>query len=392
MIIRSHLFTFVEKEDPMTNPFITSGYAGEAFFCDRKQETASIREFLINGNNLALISPRRLGKTELLCHVFDDAQLRRQYHCFLVDIYSTKNLTDFVSLLGKAVVDELRSKGKAAWNKFINIVGSLRAEISFDDEGKPVWGIGLKGLRNPSLTLDEIFQYLDNADKPCFVAIDEFQQITRYGDDTVEALLRTYIQRCTRVHFVFSGSQRHLMGEMFTSPARPFYQSVIVINLQPLDREVYTDFCVRLFEENGRHLERAVVSSLYERFEAVTSYMHRVMNVLYAWTAPGETCRADSIDEAVEYLLRLSSDTYENLLYQMPEKQRALFLAIASDGKASGLTGGPFLRRHGIATASSVQSALIGLLEKDFITMDRNVYSACDGFFVLWLKFKGLIP
>ena len=69
--------------------------------------------------------------------------------------------------------------------------------------------------------------YLDNADKPCIVAIDEFQQIVRYEDETIEAIIRTYVQRCTNAHFIFSGSQRHLMNEMFTSPARPFYPSVI---------------------------------------------------------------------------------------------------------------------------------------------------------------------
>jgi len=38
-----------------------------------------------------------------------------------------------------------------------------------------------------------------------------------------------------------------------------------------------------------------------------------------------------------------------------------------------------------------VNSALKGLLDKDFITEDRNVYSVYDQFFALWLKFKGLI-
>ena len=375
----------------MNNPFVTNGYAGPAYFCDRVYETAALRELLLNENNVALISPRRLGKTDLIWHVFSADDIRESYYCFVVDIYATKNLSDFVNVLGKAVVDELRPKGKKAWNQFLNIVSSLRSEISFDSNGMPSWSVGLGAIANPAITLDEIFTYLNNADKPCLVAIDEFQQITRYDDDTIEAVIRTYVQRCTNAHFIFSGSQRHIMNGMFTSPSRPFYQSVTLINLQPLDLEVYTDFCVSKFEEAGKHLDRCVVADLYERFDAVTSYMHRVLNVLYSRTEVGTTCDVVMVDEAIEFIIRLSSDTYESLFYQMPEKQRMLFLAIAKEGKATLLTSGAFVNKHRLSSASSVNSALKGLLEKDFITIDKNIYSVYDQFFTLWLRFKGLI-
>ena len=97
------------------------------------------------------------------------------------------------------------------------------------------------------------------------------------------------------------------------------------------------------------------------------------------------------VDEAIDFLIRMSSDTYESLFYQMPEKQRLLFLAIAKEGKAKEINGGQFLKRHKLSSASSVSSALKGLLEKDFVTVDKGVYSVYDQFFPLWLKFKGLI-
>lgn len=376
----------------MINPFVTNGYAGPEYFCDRVQETAILRDLLLNENNVALISPRRLGKTGLIWHVFNNEDIRNSHYCFVVDIYATKNLSDFVNMLGKAVIDELKPKGKKAWEKFINIVSSLRSEISFDVHGVPSWNMGLGTINNnPAVTLDEIFSYLNQADKPCLVAIDEFQQITKYEDDTIEATIRTYVQRCTNAHFIFSGSQRHIMNGMFTSPSRPFYQSVTIMNLQPLDLEVYTDFCVGKFEEADKRLDRNVVALLYNRFDAVTSYMHRILNVLYSKTEKGKECKPEMVDEAIDFILRLSSDTYESLYYQMPEKQRMLFLAIAREGKASSITGGAFINKHKLNSASSVNSALKGLLEKDFITVNKNIYSVYDQFFPLWLKFKGII-
>lgn len=375
----------------MKNPFVTNGYAGAEYFCDRIEESKIIGDLLCNENNVALISPRRLGKTDLIWHIFNNETFQRDYYCFVVDIYATKSLNDFVNMFGKAVIDTLRPKGKKVWEKFISMVSSLRSEISFDMNGMPVWSVGLGTINNPAVTLNEIFSYLDNADKPCIVAIDEFQQIVRYEDETIEAIIRTYVQRCTNAHFIFSGSQRHLMNEMFTSPARPFYQSVSIINLQPLALDVYTDFCVSKFEQAGKCIERDVVRILYERFDAVTSYMHRILNVLFSKTNKGETCDEVMVDEAIDLIIRLSSDTYESLFYQMPEKQRMLFLSIAREGKVKEITGGTFVRKHKLISSSSVNSALKGLLEKDFVTMDKNMYCVYDHFFVLWLKFKGII-
>ena len=95
----------------MKNPFVTNGYAGSEYFCDRVQETATIRNLLLNENSIALISPRRLGKTDLIWHVFDDNAIKKDYHCFVVDIYATKNLSDFVNMLGEEGLGEVHQCG-----------------------------------------------------------------------------------------------------------------------------------------------------------------------------------------------------------------------------------------------------------------------------------------
>lgn len=91
------------------------------------------------------------------------------------------------------------------------------------------------------------------------------------------------------------------------------------------------------------------------------------------------------------FLVRLSSDTYEALLYQMPLKQRDLLLAIASEGNVPQILGSKFVKKYSLTSSSSVSSALKGLLDKDFVTEDKGVYSVYDKFFVVWLEKKGFI-
>ena len=368
------------------NPFITTGYAGAAYFCDREQETADITRMLVNGNNVALISPRRYGKTNLIRHCFAQPEIAEKYYTFVIDIYSTKFVADLVHRLGLSILEALKPLGRKAWEKFITVLSSVRSGISYDISGNPSWMMSIGDITTPTTTLEEIFYYLEHADKPCIVAIDEFQQITHYGDERIEATLRTHVQQCTNTHFIFSGSQRHLMGQMFTSPARPFYQSVSIYNLPLLPEDKYVEFCVRLFEEYGKHLSQDVPHALYERFGGVTYYMQRVMNELFSRTLTDGICTAENIEEAIHYIILTSASTYEDLMYQLPEKQSLVLRAIAKEGKAQNLTSGKFIKRHGLLSASSVKSAVPALLDKGLITSDKGVYQVYDKFLEIWLQ------
>ena len=371
----------------MINPFVTKGYAGPEYFCDREKETQDIVRLLMNENNMALISPRRLGKTDLIHHCFAQAEIKERYYTFIIDIYATNSLADFVDVLGQAILDELKPLGRKVWEKFYNSLHSLQQQISFDINGNPVWGIGLGAYVNPTTTLDEIFNYLSSADKPCLVAIDEFQKITDYPDgENVEAALRTHIQRCMNATFLFSGSKRHLMSEMFMSPSRPFYQSVITMGLKPIPKEKYTAFAERLFAENGKVLEKDVTQEVYNRFDGITFCLQRIMNVLFLVTEKGGRCTTNMIDDAIDYILDLSSEHYSMLYSQMSEKQRSVLLAIASEHRVKGIAGGKFVHKYHLPSVSSVVSAVKGLLEKDFVTKENDDYYLYDHFFQLWLE------
>jgi len=376
----------------MNNPFITKGYAGPEYFCDRVKETENIVRMLANENNIALISPRRLGKTDLIHHSFFQPQIKKDYYTFIIDIYATNSLSDFVEVFGRAIFEELKPFGRKVWEQFFNIIKSVQQQISFDINGNPVWGIGLNNFTNPSATLEEIFCYLNAADRPCLVAIDEFQRIAEYPNgQNVEAVLRTHIQRCSNATFLFCGSKRHLMTEIFLSPSRPFYQSVITMGLDPINEERYTEFAFRQFENCGKRLEADVVHEVYRQFDGVTAYLQRVMNVLFMNTERGQACTISMVDSAIEFIINLYSEHYETLFSQLSEKQRMTFLAIATEKRAVNISGSQFVNKYHLVSASSVVSAVRGLLEKDFVTQEKNEYYVYDYFFQIWLKKGGYI-
>lgn len=331
----------------LRNPFVLNGYIGKEYFCDREHEVQKLLEHISNGVNVTLVSPRRVGKTGLIEHLFHQKEVEENYYTFLIDIYATKTIEEMVAQMAKSILSTLKS---------------------------------------PQNSLDEIFRYIENADKPCIVAIDEFQTISEYPDVKAEALLRTYVQHCHNAQFIFAGSKRTMIVEMFSKHSRPFYQSTTIMSVPKLDIEKYRAFAVSHFEKGGKGLSSDVVDEVYDMFEGVTWYLQRVMNKLYMLTPTSETCDTHYIPNAIEDILDENQMAYEALLYQIPSRQKALLMAICAEGKASSITSTAFVRKHSLSSSSSVQSAIRGLLDKELVTSENGAYEVYDKFLAIWLN------
>lgn len=369
------------------NPFITSGYVSPAYFCDREQESAEMIMDIEGRNNKVLISPRRMGKTGLMLHCFHQPSLNDNYYCFFIDVYSTLNLFDFIVLLGNKICEVLKPKGKNAVETFCRIVRSLEFRISFDSQGQLEASFGIGDIKDPQRTLDEIFSYINSADKRCVVAIDEFQQISRYPETHTEALLRTHVQHCPNASFIFAGSQRHMLQNMFFSASKPFYHSASVLSLKPIPLEKYSDFVIRHFREARKQIDAQEVRYVYDLFEGHTWYMQSVFYLAYYMTK--DICSAEIVQNAIQKKLDDNGEIYESIIYGIPEKQRGLLKALACEGKAEKIQSGVFIKKYNLPSASSVQSATKRLLDSDLITTENNnSYSVSDRFFAMWIRQK----
>ena len=371
----------------ISNPFVVGKYLSDRYFCDRENDTEFLRKQIVNGRNVALISPRRIGKSGLIQHFFNQPDIQEAYHVFYVDIYATTSLGEFVYTLGKEIYEQLKPQSTVWKEKFFQIVSSFRVGFKLDAmTGLPGLDIGLGDIQVPQTTLDEIFSYIAESDKPCVIAIDEFQQIGEYAERNVEALLRTKIQQCQKAQFIFSGSKRHTMTNMFNSPAKPFCQSAISMGLEAIPVNTYTDFAVRLFEEYGKHVDREVIEHVWAKYDGYTWFVQMVMNELFALTARDEACTMDKVDAALQNVILSQENSYKTLLSNLPPRQKMVLQAIAKEGVARNVTSMKFVKQYNLGSASSVQSAVRLLLKNDLITLEDGCYRVYDYFFSTWLS------
>ena len=378
MILRDELF----------NPFFIGRYVDKHYFCDREKDTETLVKHIENGRNVALISPRRLGKSGLIHHTFAQENIQKKYTTIYVDIYSTKDLCEFVKSLSEAIVKAVMPQQK--WHeRFFSFIKSLRVGFRIDSiSGEPMFDIGVGDIEHPDKTIRELFDYMEASAKPCILAIDEFQQIREYPESTTEAFIRTMVQQCSRTSFIFCGSKRHTMTDMFYSPAKPFFQSVISQSLKPIPMDTYIEFAGRMFSERGKRLDKTAAEMVYRMFDGCTWYMQMMMNELFALTKENMTCSPEYIDFAWENIIMAQEDRYQAILYGLAPKQKQLLYAIAKDKTVEGITSSEFVKNHRLVSASSVQAALKPLLKNDIVTCEEGKYRIYDYFFADYLARK----
>lgn len=375
----------------MNNPFYISGIIPEPYFCDREKETQNIVDTLMNQGDVLLTSARRMGKTQLIRHIFEQASIKEKYYTFYIDIYATSDLGEMVFLMGKEIFKTLVSKGRRALKYFWENVRSISAGFSIDPiSGKPRFDLKLGEIYTPELTLEEICQYLESADKPCIFAIDEFQQITRYRQTNTEALLRSCVQKMNNCRFIFSGSDRHILEQMFSSYSKPFYNSAKAVYLDRIEKEAYLRFVIGNFSENGKSISEDAVSYCYDLFEGYTYYMQKTFHELFPQISAGAAATKESVDGTIRGIIDEGSHAFSELTAQLSIAQKGLLCAIAQAGKARSVTSGSFVKANALTSPSSVQKSLATLLALQLIsyqlTPHGKEYFVADKFMELWLK------
>lgn len=368
------------------NPFIVTGSIPAAYFCDRVEESKVLSQAMLNQMNVVITSPRRMGKTALVDFVFHQQEIYNDYFTIQVDILHTTSFKEFIYALGTAVYDKIATKSDKMRRLFITTLRSLSASFGYDPiQNTPTFDVKLGDINMPDYTIREIFDFIEQADKRCFVVIDEFQQITKYPEKNIEAILRSYIQKSSNANFVFAGSQRTILEEMFLSSRRPFFQSAKLIQLEAIQLPIYQKFAIRHFHEAGKDIQPKAIAIAYHALRGVTLYIQRIMKEAYAMTPQGETCDSALVEQLINDFVAENDYRIRELLAYISEPQKEVLYAIHEEGTAKSISSSAFTKKHRLKSPSATQSAVTKLLEDDVITRNEKTYSVADPLLAIWL-------
>ncbi len=371
--------------DKVENPFPVVTYLGSDYFCDRESETERLIEAIKNGRNTTLTALRRMGKTGLIQHVFEQLNKKKSIRSFYIDLYPTQSQADLIRSLAKHTLGKLDNNHIKLMRELANFFTHLRPVIQYDPlSGAPSVEFTLDTNFQAEHSLDQVFTYLERSGQQLVIALDEFQQITEYKEKNTEALLRTFVQRSKNIRFIFSGSHSSMLQAMFRDQGRPFYQSTDMMQLGPIEHEAYAKFIVEKFAESRRKISVENAERILDWCRHHTYYVQLVCNRLFARgiKQPDEWY----IERLFQEILQENQPVYFNYRKLLTSNQWTLLKGIANEKGARLVMGAEFIRKNDLGTPSSVQTALLALQEKEMIFEEDGRWWVYDVFLSRWLE------
>ncbi|MAY84375.1 MAG: hypothetical protein CMP59_09615 [Flavobacteriales bacterium] len=373
----------MEKE--VKNPFILGGYHSADYFCDRESKLAALNNHLHNERNVVLFSWRRLGKSALIKRFLSEKEKSAKIEVIYIDLLASRNMDQAVELIVEAVFKRFgRSEEKSISDSFSSLMQALGLSLSFDPHsGHPNFTLGLSGKKSGEQSLRSIGEFLSNRKKQVVIAIDEFQQVSRYTEQNGEAVFRSFMQEFPTLRFIFSGSHRKLMTAMFSDSNRPFYKSCSMLALGPIPRTSYFPFIKRHFNEDGREIGDDILKRVYYWSEGQTYSIQLLCNRLFGL---GREPSMESLEELINEILEEESPVFSNYFHLLPKMQWKVLKAIAKERRVENPLAKNFLRSHELGAASSVSTAIKSLEEKEMLAWEEGKYFVHDLIFSRWLE------
>lgn len=370
------------------NPFPVSGYYGASLFCDREEETKRLTTNIKNGINTTLLSIRRMGKTGLIWHAFETLKKDKKIRCIYIDIYATQSLKDFSNQVAAGILKAFPERNNLG-KKFMAFLKGFRPVISFDGlTGEPEVSFDFSTPKQNEQSISGLFSFLEAQDVKIVIAIDEFQQVALYPEKNTEALLRTIIQPLKNVQFIFSGSNKHMLSDIFTNSKRPFFSSTQALHLTSIPESIYTTFIAELLKKNKRKIHADALAFIAQWTRLHTYYTQVICNKIYSTEIKDITLAVvqhecgELLNEQATVFLQ-----YRNLLTTV---QWNLLKAIAKADKVYQPSAKNFIAKNDIGTPANVQRALEALMNKEMIYRERddkgNYYRVYDCFLSRWLE------
>lgn len=365
----------------MANPFRFGRIVTGDEFVDREDEIAKMMSAIKSGTSVVLYSHRRMGKSSLLAEV-----MRRHKGEFVfahVDLYGVTNKTRMVEAFMSALAGSAFGSVDKIVAGITEILKGSRFRVVLNASGQP--GVEF-AMAEP--TVPEIQDVLDLPERIAkkrgiriVVMFDEFQEIGLLDGKALLKSMRAKMQAHKHVSYVFAGSKRHLLLQIFEESEGAFYKSARPMELGPIPTEDFKRYIVRRFRSAGGALTPELAEQIVKLAEGNSYYVQQLAYELFEISPrPGPADLEKAIDATLAHQAPAFSFLWDSVKSRM---QRRYLVAVA---KEPGVPyGADFISRHQLKTPAHVQKCVKQLDARGLTDGGRIV----DPVLALWLRRLG---
>ena len=352
-------------------------------FTDREKETRRLKQDFENGQNVILVSPRRMGKTSLVRKV--QTLVDKNIVTVYMDIYDCRNEYEFYNKFAAELLKQTAGKAEAILKNIKEFLIRLSPTISFGPDPNNELSLSL-GITPKNYSPEEILQLpermAEKLGKHIVVCIDEFQQIGEFPDSLkVQKKMRGIWQLQSNASYCLFGSKKHLLANLFQSKKMPFYQFGDILFLQPISIEDWIPFIRQKFDEKNMSISDTIIKKICSTVQSQSSYVQQL-----AWNVMlNTTKKADetALETAMEDLLNQNSLLFLQQIESLTAYQMNFLKAVAK-GVHTDFTSKEVLSSYDLGSKSNVSRIKAVLTQKELIEKTPNGIVLTDPVFELW--------
>ena len=353
-------------------------------FTDREKETKRLKQDFENGQNVVLISPRRMGKTSLVRRV-QSVVNKDIVAVVYIDAYDCRNEYEFYNKFAAALMKQTAGKTEAVMKNIKEFLVRLSPKVGFSPDPNSEVSLSL-GITPKNYSPEEILQLPEQMAKKMgkhiVVCIDEFQQIGEFQDSlSVQKKMRGIWQLQNNASYCLFGSKKHLLSSLFQNKRMPFYQFGDILFLQPIPTEDWMPFIRHKFEEKDIFIPDELIERICSTVQNQSSYVQQLAsNVMLN---ASDVVTEQTLDAAIEDMLNQNSLLFLQQLDGLTAYQMNFLKAIAN-GNHSNFGSKALLESYDLGSKSNVSRIKSVLKQKELIEdlPDGTVFT--DPVFQLW--------
>lgn len=371
------------------NPFQYGGIVGPEAFCNREQELKDLTRACENGDRLFVYAERRMGKTSLVKQVLRKLESRRFVPIY-VDLWPTDGPDAFANATARSMAEASARRADKVLEAAKELFSRLHPSLTLDESGNPSIQFGARVGARQSPALDQVLsappRIAEKLGRRVVVVFDEFQQILGYEDDEAERVLRSAVQDHDGIAYLFLGSRKHLVEDLFSDTRRPLYRSAGHYPLETIDTVHWIPFIHGRFERAGKSISAEVITRLCDLSDGHPFYTQHLAHALWERTPSGSTVGSAAIDEALDLLLDRESYAFATRWETLTTNQQRCLRGLATAAPVLAPYSADFVQTYGLGTPSSAQRAVKSLLKLDLIDRNEGAFFVTDRFFRLWIS------
>ena len=371
----------------MRRPFVYGELAEKENFIDRDEDRKRLKNFLRNGVNVMLISPRRWGKSSLVRQSMkelmeEDNQVRVCY----IDAFSVTSVSEFLNAFASAVIEATSSTLEKRFEDIKRFIHTVTPSVTIKDDvlNSFTFDLKIQPLEQSAqeiLKLPETIAVAKNIH--VIVCIDEFQQLaTLAGWKSLEGKMRSEWQLQHHTTYCFYGSKRHMMMDIFGNANNPFYRFGQVLFLQKISKEYWIPYIMEGFSKTGKTISPEQASFICDTVQCHSWYVQQLS--FFVWSVTDTVVTEQILRDQVQMLIDTNAPMFVSDSETLTPSQIGM-LAAVSNGETK-FNAKTVVSRYTLGNQQTITRNKHRLRELEIVEEKDDRYVFVDAVYELWFR------